>query len=123
MSLATLLSQTADIQRFSQSGEDDRGNQTEGVWVTTQTDVKVRGELMFSEEDTNERTTNSARWRVFLEPTVTINVNDRLLLHGVANEDLPLEVIGIDPEWGASALHHYVAWCTTVANTGWNQPN
>lgn len=117
MSLASMLTQTARIQRLTPdsgaSGQDEYGNEVSTAGWTTIETVMCRVEMMFSEEDDIARTTNLLRYRVFLCPT-DITENDRLLLDSL--DGRVMEIIGIDEEWGRKNAHHLVVWGTAIRN-------
>lgn len=113
MSLASMLSQTARVQRFVKGALDEYGR-PEGAWNTIET-VMCRIELMFSEEDSSDRTTDFLQYRVFMAPT-DITENDRLLLDSLRDTRV-MEIVGIDEEWAnKGSAHHLVVWGQSQKN-------
>lgn len=76
MSLATLLTQTVTLLRFSAGVEDDYGNVTES-WTPAGT-VKCRLEQRASREVTQDRQTVVSDWVMYCPPTVVIGEQDRI---------------------------------------------
>ena len=76
MSVATLLTQTVTILRFSAGVADDYGNVSES-WASVGT-VKGRLEQRSSEEHTEDRQTVISDWVLYVHPTTVIYPKDRI---------------------------------------------
>lgn len=111
MALVSLLTQTAEIHRWTPGAVDEYGNDTGGSFTLLAT-VNARYEEMFGEEQNEPqgRSVILMRWRMFIEPT-DITVEDRVIDPATSKV---FRIFAIDREWGRSALHHLVVWMTEV---------
>ncbi len=108
MSFASLLVQTARIERYS-SAVDDYGNESGGAWNLVSS-VPARYQEIFATLDREGRSVNVLRWQCYVQPT-DVTLEDR-----VVNPDTnqTFHIVAIDPEYGRSTLHHLTLWMGAV---------
>lgn len=97
MSFPGLLNQTLEI--FPKSGNDAYGNQELGAGVS----VSARIEAVAEEVIDSEGKQRVARSRIFLEPTVSISVEDKVLLPDETKKE---DVIKVEKVINSGELHH-----------------
>ena len=97
MSYAGLLNQTLEI--FAKTGNDFYGNQEVGAGVS----VSARIETIAEEVIDSEGKQKIARSRIFLEPTVSIGVEDKVLLPSQTKTE---DVLKVERVIDSGTLHH-----------------
>jgi hypothetical protein len=106
MSLIDILPQTFDVERYTETDEDEYGHST-GTWAKVETGRKCRLENFAGEEFTDRRSVNPSAWRAYCEEDVDVTLDDRYV-----DQDGELyNIVTVETQHRpGTGAHHKVIW-------------